>query len=134
MLKRTLVMLLFFAAVTVFLASHAEAERFRRTKNTTYPSVPANSLYAANPSTHAPAFNQSWGRSYSTQDWNRFYHYPYITYPQNYWPQEYYRSADDLYNRYPPEMRVPLYDKKMYNYHLEPKPYHSGNHYIMDVF
>ena len=132
MLKRTSVMLLFFAAVTIFLTGNAEAERFRQSRNT-YPSVPANSLYSADAS-HAPAFNQSWGRSYTTQDWNRFYQYPYITYPQNYWPQEYYRSADDLYKRYPPEMRIPIYNKRMYNYYKEPKPYHQGNHYIMDVF
>ncbi|MDO4550654.1 MAG: hypothetical protein Q4C96_05330 [Planctomycetia bacterium] len=132
MLKRASFILLLCLGASVFLTSSAEAQRFRRTRNVTYPEVPANSLYA--PGNQGPAFNQSWGQSYSTQDWNRLYHYPYVYYPQNFWPQEYYRSADDLYNRYPPEMRIPIYNKKMFNYHTEPKTSHSGFHYILDVF
>ena len=31
------------------------------------------------------AFDRQWGHSYSTQDWNRMYHYPYVYYPQNFW-------------------------------------------------
>ena len=133
MLKRTSIILLFFVAAGFFLAGAAEAQGLRRASKLNYPQVPPNSLYSAD-AQHVPAFNQSWGSSYSTQDWNRFYHYPYVYYPQNYWPQEYYRSADDLYKRYPPEMRIPQYDKKMYNYYHEPKPYHQGSHYILDVF
>jgi len=133
MLKHASLFLFFFVVAGFFLTGSVEAQMFLRSRNLSYPQVPPNSLYSAG-AQNTPAFNQSWGSSYSTQDWNRFYHYPYVYYPQNYWPQEYYRSADDLYNRYPPEMRVPLYDKKMYNYHREPKPYHSGKHYIMDVF
>ncbi len=30
------------------------------------------------------AFDRQWGHSYSTQDWNRMYHYPYVYYPQNF--------------------------------------------------
>ena len=51
------------------------------------------------------AYGRSWGYTYKTQDWERFYHYPYVYYPQNFWGSEYYRSADSLYYRYPPEMR-----------------------------
>ena len=45
------------------------------------------------------AFGRQWGRSYSTQDWNRFYHYPYVYYPQNFWGADDYRSSEDLYHR-----------------------------------
>ena len=42
------------------------------------------------------AFGRQWGRTYNTQDWNRFYHYPYVYYPQNFWAADYFRSNDDL--------------------------------------
>ena len=42
------------------------------------------------------AFGQVWGHSYRATDWERFYHYPYVFYPQNYWGNEYFRSADSL--------------------------------------
>ena len=51
------------------------------------------------------AYGRQWGKSYGTRDWNRLYHYPYVYYPQNFWSSEYYKSSNDLYNRYPPEMR-----------------------------
>ena len=31
------------------------------------------------------AFGKQWAHSYSSHDWNRFYHYPYVFYPQNYY-------------------------------------------------
>ena len=83
---------------------------------------------------YTPAYGEHWGKNYNTQDWNRFYHYPYIYYPQNYYPATYYRSADNMYYRYPPEMRIPIYDKKNFNYYPEPHPYHGGFHYIIDIF
>ena len=83
---------------------------------------------------YAPAYGESWGKNYNTQDWNRFYHYPYIYYPHNFYPEEYFRSADNMYYRYPAEMRIPLYDKRNYNYYAEPKTYHQGFHYITDIF
>ena len=61
-------------------------------------------------------YGQNWGRSYNTQDWERFYHYPYVYYPRNFWGQEYYRSSDSLYYRYPPEMGIPVYNKQWHNY------------------
>jgi hypothetical protein len=80
------------------------------------------------------AYGRAWGNAYGTQDWNRFYHYPYVFYPQNFWGSEYYRSAESLYYRYPPEMRIPVYNKKWHNYYPEGRRYHSGHHFILDVF
>jgi len=80
------------------------------------------------------AFDRQWGRTYSTQDWNRFYHYPYVYYPQNFWGQEYYRSSEDLYYRYPPEMQIPVYNKKWHNEYPQPLRYYKGSHFILDVF
>lgn len=97
------------------------------------------------------AFDRQWGRTYSTQDWNRFYHYPYLYYPQNFWGTDYYRSSEDLYFRYPPEMRVPVYNKQWHNYYPQHREgwssghgcrkkwysgvkYHKGHHFILDTF
>lgn len=80
------------------------------------------------------AYGRVWGGAYSQTDWNRFYHYPYVYYPQNFWGNEYYRSADNLYFRYPPEMRVPVYNKKWHNEYPEKRRYHSGHHFMLDVF
>ena len=80
------------------------------------------------------AFGQAWGGTTSTVDWNRFYHYPYVYYPQNFWGQEYYKSADSLYYRYPPEMRIPVYNKRWHNYYPSNRRYHWGHHFQLDVF
>ena len=64
------------------------------------------------------AFGQSWGSENSRVDMNRFYHYPYVYYPQNYWGNEYYRSADSMYYRYPAEMRIPIYNRAWHNNRL----------------
>lgn len=80
------------------------------------------------------AFGQAWGGSNSTRDWSRYYHYPYVYYPQNFWGQEYYRSADSMYYRYPPEMRIPVYNKRWHNYYPSNRRYHSGHHFKLDVF
>ena len=80
------------------------------------------------------AFGQVWGGNYTNQDWERFYHYPYVYYPQNFWGNEYYRSSDSLYYRYPPEMQIPVYNKKWHNYYPAGRRYHSGHHFILDVF
>lgn len=125
--------MILLAAVAVFWNQNAEAQRLRRAVVSDAPVV-SQKPAVGDPSAFAPAYNGSWGKNYNSQDWNRFYHYPYIYYPHNFYPAEYYRSADNLYRRYPKEMRVPIYDKKNYNYHAEPKPYHEGFHYIIDVF
>lgn len=94
------------------------------------------------------AFGQQWGSYYHTQDWNRMYHYPYVWYPQNFWGEDYYRSSEDMYHRYPPEMRVPVYNRQWHNYYPEtlprwwhrpvrapePRRYHQGHHFHLDVF
>lgn len=79
-------------------------------------------------------FGRVWGRQYSMRDWERFYHYPYVYYPQNFWGNEYYRSAEDLYYRYPQEMRIPVYNKKWHNYYPQARRYHQGHHFILDTF
>ena len=80
------------------------------------------------------AYGRQWGRSYNTQDWNRLYHYPYVYYPQNFWGQDYYQSSNDLYFRYPPEMRIPVYNKQWHNPYPQGRRYHSGHHFILDTF
>jgi hypothetical protein len=80
------------------------------------------------------AFGRAWGYSYRTQDWERFYHYPFVYYPQNFWGTEYYRSADNLYYRYPPEMRIPVYNRQWHSEYPESRLYHRGHHFIADVF
>ena len=80
------------------------------------------------------AFGRQWGRSYSTQDWNRFYHYPYVYYPQNFWGNDYYRSSEDLYYRYPAEMRIPVYNRQWQNYYPQARRFHKGHHFMLDVF
>jgi hypothetical protein len=80
------------------------------------------------------AYGQNWAGTYTTQDWNRFYHYPYVYYPQNYWGSEYYRSADSLYYRYPPEMRIPVYNRRWHNEYPNRRRYHQGHHFVLDVF
>ena len=80
------------------------------------------------------AFSRNWGHTYNTHDWERFYHYPYVYYPQNFWGNEYYRSAESLYYRYPQEMRIPVYNRLWQNYYPQSRRYHSGHHFILDIF
>jgi hypothetical protein len=90
--------------------------------------APAEECYAQQ------AYGRQWGRTYNTQDWNRFYHYPYVYYPQNFWSADYYRSSEDLYYRYPQEMRVPVYNNAWHNYYPEPRKFHRGHHFLTDTF
>lgn len=80
------------------------------------------------------AYGRAWGSTYNTTDWERFYHYPYVYYPQNFWGSEYYRSADSLYYRYPPEMRIPVYNRHWFNPYPTPRPYYRGAHFVLDIF
>ena len=80
------------------------------------------------------AFGQSWNRYGGSGSWERFYHYPYVYYPQNYWGDEYFKSRDSMYYRYPPEMRIPVYNKRWHNYYPSSRLYHSGHHFHLDVF
>lgn len=64
-------------------------------------------------------------------DWQRFYHYPYVYYPQTFWPPV---EFDHMYYRYPQERQIPVYNKQWYNFYPTEKPYHKGHHFILDVF
>jgi hypothetical protein len=96
--------------------------------------VLAIGLTAATAHADQRAFNRVWGGAYGPRDWERFYHYPYVFYPQNFWGNEYYRSSEDLYYRYPPEMRIPVYNQKWHNELPAGQRYHSGHHFILDMF
>ncbi|HJT33060.1 MAG TPA: calmodulin-binding protein [Pirellulales bacterium] len=97
----------------------------------------AASIWAASSASEAraqQAFGRQWGHSYNTQDWQRFYHYPYVFYPQNFWSADYYRSSESLYYRYPPEMRIPVYNRNWHNYYPQNRRYHYGHQFILDTF
>lgn len=72
-------------------------------------------------------------RRYDGQDWERFYHYPYVYYSQNFRPTEEYRSADSLYYRYSRSMQVPTYNPYWQNYYPVPRRFHKGTHFVLDV-
>lgn len=80
------------------------------------------------------AYGRAWGSSRPVYDWDRFYHYPYVYYPQNFWTNQYYRSSGSLYYRYPQEMRIPVYNKQWYNYYPSERCYHRGHQFNLDVF
>ncbi len=80
------------------------------------------------------AYGRNWGYTFTGRDYNRFYHYPYVWYPQNFWGHEYYRSSDHLYYRYPPEMRIPVYNRQWFSYYPENRRYHFGHHFVLDTF
>lgn len=89
---------------------------------------------ASNASAQERAFGATWGGVSRTQNLQRFYHYPYVTYPQNYWGHEAYRSADDMYYRYAPEYRIPVYNRAWHNEYPSPRRYHWGHQFLLDVF
>lgn len=111
-------------------AQQSKAQAMNTPVIPTSAAVPSGNL--AGP-TGARAFGRAWG-NLSPQDWERFYHYPYVYYPQNFWGNNYYRSSDSLYYRYPSEMRIPVYNKKWHNYYPSPRPYYRGHHFNLDVF
>ncbi|MCR9291350.1 MAG: calmodulin-binding protein [bacterium] len=80
------------------------------------------------------AFGRVWGGAQSSRDCARFYHYPYVYYPQNFMGQEAFQSSDSLYYRYRPEMQIPVYNRHWHNYYPSPRRYHWGHHFITDVF
>jgi hypothetical protein len=96
--------------------------------------VASISVVASVASADQRAFGRMWGGESDSRDWNRFYHYPYVYYPQNFYGQEYYRSSDSMYHRYPPEMRIPVYNKQWHNFYPSNRRYHYGHHFMLDVF
>lgn len=94
----------------------------------------ACSVFSTTTAAQERAYGRVWGRGYNQRDWERFYHYPYVFYPHNFWGSEYYRSSEDLYHRYPPEMRVPVYNNRWHNFYPEGRRFHWGSHFRLDVF
>ncbi|MGD0898026.1 MAG: calmodulin-binding protein [Thermoguttaceae bacterium] len=80
------------------------------------------------------AFGRQWGQNYSTQEWSRLYHYPYVYYPQNFWGPDYYRSSGNMYYRYPPEMQIPVYNRQWHNEYPQVRRYYAGGHFSLDTF
>ena len=78
-------------------------------------------------------YNGAYGQ-YGSQNMERFYHYPYVTYPHNYYGSEYFRSNGSMYHKYPAEMRTPVYNRGWTNYYPSSRRYHWGHHFILDVF
>ena len=87
---------------------------------------------SAEAQTHA--YGATWGGSNTSQNYDRFYHYPYVTYPHNYYGNNYMRSSDSLYYRYPKEMRTPVYNKAWHNYYPSSRRYHWGHQFVTDIF
>ena len=86
------------------------------------------------PAAGQQAYGYQWGNSYNATDWNRFYHYPYVWYPHNFYADSYQQSANDLYYRYPQEMRVPVYNRAWQNEYPKSRRYYQGHHFHLDVF
>lgn len=107
---------------------------FRRVLLLLAAAVLVTSVSATSVQAQERAYNRVWGGANSQQDWNRFYHYPYVYYPQNFYGNEYYRSSQDMYHRYPQEMRVPVYNRQWHNEYPQARKYHSGHHFMLDVF
>jgi hypothetical protein len=82
----------------------------------------------------AQAYGQAWGGAAGNRDYQRFNHYPYVYYPQNFYGNEYFKSSDSLYYRYPAEMQIPVYNRKWYNYYPTNQRYHWGHQFLTDVF
>ena len=67
-------------------------------------------------------------------DWDLFYHYPYVYYPQNYRSPYGMQGSDPLYHRYSPDQQIPVYRKdKWYNFLPEGHRYHWGHHFVLDM-
>ena len=110
----------------VATASSTKAELASYTANYSNPG------YAQTP--QAMAYGQTWGGAAGSRDCSRFYHYPYVFYPQNYRGSEYFQSSVSMYNRYPPEMQIPVYNRHWHNFYPSSRRYHWGHHFILDVF
>ena len=90
--------------------------------------------YSGGAGPHAMAFGRSWGGAVGSRDLSRFNHYPCVFYPQNFRGNEYYRSSNSMYYRYPKEMQIPVYNRAWHNYYPSSRRYHWGHHFILDVF
>lgn len=96
--------------------------------------VAAMAFTASGQAADVNAYGVQWGGTSANRDYNRFYHYPYVYYPQNFYGSEYYRSSDSMYYRYPAEMQIPVYNRRWHNEYPSQKRYHFGHHFLTDVF
>lgn len=94
----------------------------------------AGAGYGAYGAAYGANFANTWGAAPYPRDCDRFYHYPYVYYPQNFYGSEYYRSSDSMYYRYPTEMQIPVYNRHWHNYYPSQRRYHWGHHFLTDVF
>lgn len=94
----------------------------------------ASPFYYGGTAAAGNAYGQYWGGAAGARDCNRFYHYPYVYYPQNFYGSEYYRSSDSMYYRYPAEMQIPVYNRGWHNEYPSQRRYHWGHHFLTDVF
>ena len=85
-------------------------------------------LCSGNSAQAQEAYGKQSAHTYNTTDWNRFYHYPYVWYPQNFYGDEYYRSSESLYFRYPQEMRIPVYHTGWHNNYPEGNEWNRYHH------
>jgi hypothetical protein len=79
-------------------------------------------------------YGYRWGHAFSNRDYERFYHYPYVYYPHNFYGNEYFRSRNDLYYRYVPEMQIPVYNRQWFSYYPQYRKFHKGHHFVLDTF
>lgn len=64
-------------------------------------------------------------------DWQQFYYYPYVYYPQNF---QRHGEYDHMYYRYPQERQIPVFNANWHNFYLMDRPYHKGYHFHLDTF
>jgi len=86
-------------------------------------------MAAATSLSPTPAKAQGYGQP---TNWNRYFYYPYVYYPKNF--QSPNIQYDHMYYRYPPNRRIPVYNKNWHNFYPSARPYHRGHHFILDVF
>ena len=135
MFRKTMLSLLSTAALIGAAATTGSADDCINGNGACAPSAPyASPFYYGGGAATANAYGQFWGGAAGARDCNRFYHYPYVYYPQNFYGSEYYRSSDSLYYRYPAEMQIPVYNRGWHNEYPSQRRFHSGHHFLTDVF
>lgn len=133
MIQKTVLRLITAAAFLSFAASMVDADDCIN-GNCGGGSAAAGGAFYGGATGGSNAFGANWGGAPGARDCNRFYHYPYVYYPQNFYGSEYYRSSNSMYYRYPAEMQIPVYNRGWHNEYPSPRRYHSGHHFLTDVF
>lgn len=69
---------------------------------------------------------------------NRYYYYPYVYFPHNYWPAQGPRWPEPIgapYQRPPAYQAYPPFREPNWRYELwQPQKYYRGNHFWLDQF